>query len=198
MEKCQGPEAYASPVSPGGYSYQSSQTPPYTQAVMQPMAQVPAQPAPPGQVFQGQAPLEVSTGQAPPGQVMYYAAPMAGSQQQGYPPQAVAMPVMVQQPVQMQQTTTQQYQIAVPLASLNQGSAPVDCPACHQRAMTNISHEVGGTTHAWAALLCFFLLLGCIPYMMTEMKDVAHRCSKCGALLATWHRSGRTIVHLHG
>lgn len=33
-----------------------------------------------------------------------------------------------------------------PLAVLGQGAAPVDCPACGQRAMTVVNTEVGNTT----------------------------------------------------
>lgn len=38
------------------------------------------------------------------------------------------------------------YQNATPIASLNRGPAPADCPACGQRAMTNVAYEVGNTT----------------------------------------------------
>jgi hypothetical protein len=72
----------------------------------------------------------------------------------------------------------------------------------------------------WALVICFFTCLGCIAYLMDELKDVQHRCSKvrafsfvnyhhldvvsltdrmlqCGTLLATWHRGGSTMVHVH-
>ncbi|KAF2115713.1 LITAF-like zinc ribbon domain-containing protein [Lophiotrema nucula] len=89
------------------------------------------------------------------------------------------------------------YQNATPIASLNRGPAPADCPACGQRAMTNVSYEVGNTTHAWALGLCCLACLGCIPYVMNSLKDVQHKCGRCGVLLATWHRSGTTEVHIH-
>lgn len=89
------------------------------------------------------------------------------------------------------------YQNATPIASLNRGPAPADCPACGQRAMTNVAYEVGNTTHAWALGLCCLVCLGCIPYVMNSLKDVQHKCGRCGVLLATWHRSGTTEVHIH-
>lgn len=46
----------------------------------------------------------------------------------------------------------------------------------------------------WAAVLCFCCCLGCIPYLMSSLKDVDHYCGKCGAKLACWHNSGRVEV----
>jgi len=118
-----------------------------------------------------------------------------------YPPVAAqpTVPVVVQQAIPMQIVSQGLvYQTATPIAALNMSSVPVDCPACGQRGLTTITHEPGGTTHAWAALLCFCFCLGCIPYLMTSLQDVVHRCSKCGAQLATWHRSGYTQVHING
>lgn len=60
--------------------------------------------------------------------------------QQGYPQQ---------QPNIQQHTPAQpknNYQMATPLASLQQSPAPVDCPACGVREMTNTSYASGGTT----------------------------------------------------
>ncbi|KAF1921207.1 LITAF-like zinc ribbon domain-containing protein, partial [Ampelomyces quisqualis] len=108
--------------------------------------------------------------------------PLAHPQQPGMPPQ---------------QPSGAQYQNATPIANLNRGPAPADCPACGQRAMTNTAFETGNTTHAWAAGLCCFCCLGCIPYIMNSLKDVQHKCGRCGVLLATWHRSGTTEVHIH-
>jgi hypothetical protein len=45
-----------------------------------------------------------------------------------------------------QQTGGQQYQNATPIANLSRGPAPADCPACGQRAMTNVSFETGNFT----------------------------------------------------
>ncbi|KAL5318779.1 hypothetical protein ACEPPN_013845 [Leptodophora sp. 'Broadleaf-Isolate-01'] len=38
------------------------------------------------------------------------------------------------------------YQMATPLASLQQGPAPVDCPVCGVREMTRAEYVTGGTT----------------------------------------------------
>ena len=88
---------------------------------------------------------------------------------------------------------------AVPLSTLNRGSAPVDCPICGVRALTRIEYMSGGFTHLLAFGLCICLCLGCIPYCLNDTKDVQHKCSNCGTLLATWHRSGGAAeVHVHG
>ncbi|CAG8158534.1 unnamed protein product [Penicillium olsonii] len=79
------------------------------------------------------------------------------------------------------------YMTAVPLHSVQSAPCPVDCPVCGQREMTRVEAVSGGTTHGWAAILCFCCCLGCIPYLMTSLKDVDHSCGKCGAKLATWH-----------
>ncbi|PVH91924.1 hypothetical protein DM02DRAFT_620229 [Periconia macrospinosa] len=138
----------------------------------------------PGQMYaQPQQPQQAYAGSPPPAQ-----------QQQAYPQpgQPGAHPGM---PPQAQSGT--QYQSATPIASLNRGPAPADCPACGQRSMTNTAFETGNTTHAWAFGLCCLVCLGCIPYIMNSTKDVQHKCGKCGVLLATWHRSGTTEVHIH-
>ena len=49
----------------------------------------------------------------------------------------------------------------------------------------------------WAALACVFACLGCVPYLITGLKDVQHKCGRCGVLLAEWHKSGRTVVLQH-
>lgn len=82
-------------------------------------------------------------------------------------------------------------------ATLAATPAPVQCPSCGVRGSTATTFIAGNTTHAWAAGLCICLGVGCIPYLMSSMKDVEHRCSACGVHLATWHRSGRTDVHMH-
>ncbi|TFK45021.1 LITAF-like zinc ribbon domain-containing protein [Crucibulum laeve] len=92
---------------------------------------------------------------------------------------------------------SQQFHTATALGILGEGSAPVDCPVCRQRNMTQVTTEIGNTTHAWAAGFCIFLCLGCIPYLITATMNVRHNCGSCGALLATWHRSGRVVVHAH-
>ncbi|GME37011.1 LPS-induced tumor necrosis factor alpha factor [Neofusicoccum parvum] len=125
--------------------------------------------------------------QTPYDQSQYYAQQQQQQQQQqqhpGMPPH--------------QASGGQQYRNATAIANLNRSPAPVDCPACGVRAMTTTSFETGNTTHAWAFGVCICLCLGCIPYMMSSTKDVVHKCGKCGAMLATWHRSGSTEVHMH-
>ncbi|KAJ5558229.1 LPS-induced tumor necrosis factor alpha factor [Penicillium sp. DV-2018c] len=90
------------------------------------------------------------------------------------------------------------YGTAVPLHGLQSASTPVDCPICGVREMTKITPVSGGTTHGWAAVLCFCCCLGCIPYLMSSLKDVEHSCGNCGAKLATWHNSGRVQVFQNG
>ena len=111
--------------------------------------------------------------------------------------QAAAKHAQPQPGMPPQQPSGAVYQNATPIASLNRGPAPADCPACGQRAMTNVAFETGNTTHAWALATCCLCLLGCIPYLMNSLKDVTHKCGRCGVLLATWHRSGTTEVHIH-
>jgi lipopolysaccharide-induced tumor necrosis factor-alpha factor len=74
-----------------------------------------------------------------------YAAP----QQPGFEHQQAAYPDQTKgahpgMPPQAQSGTV--YQNATPIASLNRGPAPADCPACGQRAMTNVAFETGNTT----------------------------------------------------
>jgi len=118
-----------------------------------------------------------------------------------YPPQAPQQYYGGDQPQgqQAQPLPPQsQFQTAIPLAALNRSPAPVDCPICHQRAMTNVHYESGGFTHLLALALCVCICLGCIPYCISSCKNAKHTCGNCGTLLATWHRSGGTAeVHAH-
>ncbi|PWY79314.1 hypothetical protein BO70DRAFT_430099 [Aspergillus heteromorphus CBS 117.55] len=90
------------------------------------------------------------------------------------------------------------YNSATPLHALQKKPGPVDCPACGHRQMTKVQAESGKTTHGWAAVLCCCCCLGCVPYLMSSLKDTTHHCGQCGVLLATWHKSGRNEVHLTG
>ncbi|PVG00688.1 hypothetical protein CPB86DRAFT_782522 [Serendipita vermifera] len=81
---------------------------------------------------------------------------------------------------------------ATPIPALNRSSAPVDCPVCGQRALTSTRKVVGSSNHLWAAIACFFFCLGCIPYLLDDLKDVEHSCSNCGTHLATFYKSGGT------
>ncbi|KAF9697142.1 hypothetical protein EKO04_005103 [Ascochyta lentis] len=66
---------------------------------------------------------------------------------QAYEQQQKAYPHHEQQPgMPPQQPSGTVYQNATPIASLNRGPAPADCPACGQRAMTNVAFETGNTT----------------------------------------------------
>lgn len=111
-------------------------------------------------------------------------------------PQPTQTPIHTQQ-LPLQQPVNSQYPTATPLHALQSSPAPVDCPACGQREMTQVIMESGNTTHAWAAILCFCCCLGCLPYLASSLKDANHHCAKCGVLLATWHNSGKVEV-VHG
>ncbi|KAH8732147.1 LITAF-like zinc ribbon domain-containing protein [Phaeosphaeriaceae sp. PMI808] len=126
---------------------------------------------------------------SPPLQGAYMQPQQTGLAQVAHPQPHPSMPP--------QQASGTVYQAATPIASLGRGPSPADCPACGQRAMTNVAFETGNTTHAWAAGFCFLCCLGCIPYAVSSLKDVQHKCGRCGVLLATWHRSGTTEVHIH-
>ncbi|KAK3203354.1 hypothetical protein GRF29_112g989606 [Pseudopithomyces chartarum] len=155
----------------------------------------------PAQFQQGQMyqqPGQQSYAGSPPPQQGYASPPPQAHPQQGHiAPGADAKGQQPQPGMPPQQQSGTVYQTATPLANLNRSPAPADCPACGQRAMTNVSYETGNTTHAWALALCCLACLGCIPYMMSSMKDVQHKCGRCGVLLATWHRSGTTDQHIH-
>jgi len=97
-----------------------------------------------------------------------------------------------------QQQAQQRYLNATPIGVLGRGASPVDCPACGKREMTRVTYVTGNTTHGWAFGACICFCLGCIPYLLNDMKDVQHHCGKCGVLLSTWHRSGAVEVHQHG
>ncbi|KAI5461981.1 LITAF-like zinc ribbon domain-containing protein [Mariannaea sp. PMI_226] len=119
--------------------------------------------------------------------------PPIGQQQQPIPPQG-GYPPQGNYPPQQQSNYNPQAMGCVPLNMLQSQSAPVQCPSCGVRNMTNTTAEAGGFTHAVAALVCFVTCLGCIPYCITSLKDVHHKCSHCGIPLAHFHRSGRTEV----
>ncbi|EXJ91677.1 hypothetical protein A1O3_00227 [Capronia epimyces CBS 606.96] len=101
-------------------------------------------------------------------------------------------------PAQPQRQASSQYRQAVAIPNLGMSPAPVDCPCCGQRCMTNVSYHSGNTTHVWAVMTCCLTGLFCfVPYLMNSLKDVQHRCGNCGVLLATWHKSGAVDVHMH-
>lgn len=171
MHAQQQPPMYQDPNPHAQAQFQQGQM--YQQPQQQPQQPYPTSPAP-GLGYASPPPQGFT--QPPPEQVKGH------PQNPGMPPQHQSGTV---------------YQNAIPIANLNRSPAPADCPACGQRSLTNISYETGNTTHAWALALCCITLLGCIPYMMSSMKDVQHKCGRCGVLLATWHRSGTTEQHIH-
>ena len=178
MEK-QGVPMQQYPLSPDTTGQPPAQPPVYHQdPAAQPQSPYAADPA--AQYQQQQQPMHAP--QQPPQDAYSQAADKHMQPQPGMPPQQPGGAV---------------YQNATPIASLSRGPAPADCPACGQRAMTNCAFETGNTTHAWAFGLCCLCCLGCVPYVMNSMKDVTHKCGRCGVLLATWHRSGTTEVHIH-
>jgi hypothetical protein len=64
-------------------------------------------------------------------------------------PQMVQQPQMAyQQPQQrvIQMPSTQVYQSAMPVQALGEGAAPIDCPSCHQRAITSTTYKSGDCT----------------------------------------------------
>lgn len=81
-------------------------------------------------------PQQYAAGSPPPQQHQDTAYMQA--QQKGVHPQQPGMPP--------QQPSGAQYQNATPIANLNRGPAPADCPACGQRSMTNTAFETGNTT----------------------------------------------------
>ncbi|MCJ1259095.1 hypothetical protein MMC24_006930 [Lignoscripta atroalba] len=72
-------------------------------------------------------------------------APYQGHYQQGTQP---ISPVQNQNQNQNQNQEKQQhqYKTVTPLHALGPGTAPVDCPACGQRALTRIDYQSGNTT----------------------------------------------------
>ncbi|KAJ4305122.1 hypothetical protein N0V90_000652 [Kalmusia sp. IMI 367209] len=148
-----------------------------------------------GQMYQQPQQQQSYPASPPPAGMGYASPPPQGFAQQPHPDQTKGHPQNPGMPPQQQSGNV--YQNATPIANLNRSPAPADCPACGQRSMTNVAYETGNTTHAWALALCCLACLGCIPYMMSSMKDVQHKCGRCGVLLATWHRSGTTEQHIH-
>ncbi|KAE9366413.1 hypothetical protein N431DRAFT_351562 [Stipitochalara longipes BDJ] len=146
-------------------------------------------------------PLSVSRRDAPPlqPQAEMSSPPYMVEQPGVQPVQEKSVPQAQQQQQQQAVMATPQnnFASATPLVSLQQGPTPVDCPMCRTRQMTRVEFVSGGTTHLLALICCLGLCCGCIPYLTTWFKDVEHKCGNCGALLAIWHRSGRTEVVAH-
>jgi len=103
-------------------------------------------------VYPGQQPQQYQQAHIQPVHTAQQQQPVYGYQpplqHQGTLPQQVPgqqVPVQAGGPVYVQQAAGQ-FQMATPLAALNQGPAPVDCPACGQRGVTAVTYESGGTT----------------------------------------------------
>ncbi|KAJ5177597.1 LPS-induced tumor necrosis factor alpha factor [Penicillium coprophilum] len=138
-----------------------------------------------------------SIGQAP----AYAATPMATPPEKAYSGQPLPQyPQNQAQPQQFYTPSAQPspYATAVPLHAVQSAPCPVDCPVCGKREMTRVQPVSGSTTHGWAAILCFCCCLGCIPYLMSSLKDVEHACGQCGARLVKWHNSGRVVMLQNG
>ncbi|KAE8370929.1 LITAF-like zinc ribbon domain-containing protein [Aspergillus caelatus] len=90
------------------------------------------------------------------------------------------------------------YNAATPLHALQRGPTPVDCPICGVREMTRTEAESGNTTHGWAAVICCCFCLGCIPYLMSSLKDYNHYCEQLertvGALLERLGEDSSSIM----
>jgi len=175
---------------------EKQQPPAYVQPASSP-SPVPGQPVQPGYAPQMQPQQQYGAPQqyAQPGMQQYG---MPGQQPIQQPQMAYGQPQMMQ-PVMTQPTgppAGQIYQSAVPIQTLGESSAPIDCPSCHQRSMTNTTRVAGDCTHLWAIGACLVLCLPCIPYLIDSFKDVEHKCGKCGVHVATCKKSGGTTVHV--
>jgi len=90
----------------------------------------------------GETPVQYPTqphGEVPMQQQLYY---VQGTVQPGQM-QQIQQSGMVGVMGQQQQS---RYLQATPIPSLGRSAAPVDCPACGKREMTNVSFEVGNST----------------------------------------------------
>ncbi len=72
--------------------------------------------------------------------------PMDQPKHEFYPGQPGTPQHQASMPMQQQPTQQSGYQTSVPLANLQEAAAPVDCPACHMRALTRTDYHSGGTT----------------------------------------------------
>ncbi|CAG8976456.1 hypothetical protein HYALB_00008046 [Hymenoscyphus albidus] len=87
------------------------------------------------------------------------------------------------------------YPYATPLRNLKDDAAPIDCTFCGAREATSPRLIETNTRHLAAGFFCFLpLCLFCIPYFSSWFKDMEHRCGSCGAVVAIYHRTGRTEV----
>ncbi|TGO36531.1 hypothetical protein BHYA_0122g00240 [Botrytis hyacinthi] len=189
------PDAYQGieVVGPDQNTMASQQIPPQQEGFTNEKSQYQAPPP------QGQYPPQ---GQAPPPQVQYPPQGQYPPQYQAPPPQGQYSPqdyYPAQPPPQANiNQGKNRYATAMPIRALQTGPTPVDCPVCGVREVTIVESHSGTTTNLIALLCCAVTCLGCIPYLISGLKDVEHKCGHCGALLAVWHRSGRTDVKVPG
>ncbi|KAF4448178.1 litaf zinc finger protein [Fusarium austroafricanum] len=153
-------------------------------------------PTPPEQTHPAQHAPDVNQQQPPPDyENRDFSSPLAQPPLTN-PPSSHQVPQQNAYP-QPQPQAQQQHLNSVPIQNLQSQSAPVVCPNCGVRSMTVTENESGGMMHAVAAVVCFVSCLGCIPYLISSLKDVHHQCGNCHMPLATYHRSGRTEVRCY-
>ena len=116
-------------------------------------------------------------------------------------PAVLYQPIQPVQPVlqvvpQMYMPAAHQFLAALPLHGLTQSSAPVDCPVCRSRAMTNTSFEIGDNTQ-YVPLkflrLCQSLGSSLVLFLRAWMHPLPHRrYQRCGPQMRKlWNSVGK-------
>ncbi|CAO3699781.1 unnamed protein product [Rhizopus stolonifer] len=87
----------------------------------------------------------------------------------------------------------------IPVNTLKEKPAVVECPHCQHLVLTVTDHEMGLLT---GLSVVGFYMVGChsggclLPFLFPWTKDVVHSCPACRAKIATFKRLGRdTQVH---
>jgi len=112
-------------------------------------------------------------------------APPVGFNPDGQPQQPYAPQIIHTQPGQPMPTAPLVGgQTTVIIQQPRFGTQPVlvQCPYCHQQAMTKVEHESGLGTWLICGGMCLFgLSLGCclIPFCINDLKDARHKCPNC-------------------
>ncbi|KAJ5587578.1 LPS-induced tumor necrosis factor alpha factor [Penicillium hispanicum] len=176
-----------SPLHPSESANVNTMSPPAQSSTLQESdAPVPTNTAPVSKAYEGQPdPDHLQAAPAPP-----YPGQPPAKEYPGQPVPDRLQPHQYYNPDGKPST----WSTALPLHAVQSVPCPVDCPVCRYREITRTEAVSGSTTHGWAAVLCCCCCLGCIPYLMTSLKDVQHFCGHCGARLAYWHNSGRVDV----
>jgi LITAF-like zinc ribbon domain len=60
-------------------------------------------------------------------------------------------------------------------------SQPITCMNCKKKGMSRVTAENGTMVFVSAAVCCFCVCLGCIPFMIDSLKDHNHFCQHCNA-----------------